>query len=136
MAKLAILIVDDDESVRSSLRFLLEPTYEVIEAIDGLSAVNALTEWNVHLILSDYNMPFADGADLMQTMTELNVQVPVVWLSGAEEKELKAKAWRLGVFECLQKPFSPAHLLETVQKAISARAIPEKMKRLRDQIAR
>jgi two-component system C4-dicarboxylate transport response regulator DctD len=136
MTKLTILIVEDDEAVRSSLRLLLESKYEVVEAVDGLSAVNALTEWNVNLILSDYTMPFADGADLIQALTELNVKVPIVWLSGADDKDVREKAWKLGVYEFLQKPFSPAVLLETVQKAISGRASPDKMKRLRDQIAR
>lgn len=114
-----ILVVDDDEALRSLLASLLRSRgYEVLEASDGSegleSARRRLRE--ILLVLSDVCMPGMTGIDLARQLTEVQPAIRVVLMSGTETGALAMKrGWTF-----LQKPFSPCALLQTVRQVLSA----------------
>ncbi len=113
-----ILIVDDSAAIRKILqRVLLQtdmPIGKVLEAGDGVEALNALKENKVGLILSDINMPNMDG---LQLLSELKANpdlksVPVVMITteGAQAKVLEAVS--LGAVGYVRKPFTADQIKE------------------------
>jgi len=121
-----ILIVDDDESVRSLLRTTLpENEYEVAEAIDGDEAL-ALIEGRVpDLVLLDWKMPGRHGSLVLDEVKSRHPKLPVIVLTAeiAEHHRSLAEALRVDVF--LTKPFSPLELLETIERLLSERPVDE-----------
>ena len=126
MSARQILIVDDDESVRSLLRTTLpENEYEVAEAIDGDEAL-ALIEGRVpDLVLLDWKMPGRHGSLVLDEVKSRHPKLPVIVLTAeiAEHHRSLAEALRVDVF--LTKPFSPLELLETIERLLSERPVDE-----------
>jgi CheY-like chemotaxis protein len=114
-----ILIVDDDESVRSLLRATLPPEdYEIEEAVDGDQALTNLEGRTPDLVLLDWQMPGRHGALVLEELKQRYPTLPVIVLTAeiaAHHRNL-AEALRVDVF--LTKPFSPLELLETVERLL------------------
>jgi two-component system chemotaxis response regulator CheY len=116
-----ILVVDDSASIRQLLSYVLGGAgYQVIEAVDGEDALGKLQGRQVHLIISDVNMPKLDGISFVKQVKQQPAyqQTPVIMLT-TESKEAKkhegrdagAKAW-------VVKPFQPPQLLNVVQRLV------------------
>jgi len=114
-----IMVVDDSNAVRQSLVFTLKSAgYEVVEAANGVDALNLMKEHAVGLFISDVNMPEMDGITLLKKIKEDKDynHTPVIMLtteaSGSminQGKEAGAKAWII-------KPFQPEQLIDAVKK--------------------
>lgn len=124
MEKQKILVVDDEARMRKLVNdFLTKAGYEVLEAADGMQALETFSsEKGIGLILLDVMMPGLDGWDTLKSIRELS-SVPVVMLTarGAEQDELRG--FSLGVDEYITKPFSPRVLVARVD-ALLRRALP------------
>ena len=78
-----ILCVDDEASVRESASLVLESEgYEVVTAKDGLDALNRLSEFTPHLIISDLRMPNMSGFEFLEIVRRKFPQIPVIAISG------------------------------------------------------
>lgn len=78
-----ILCVDDEPSVRESASLVLESEgYEVVTAEDGLDALNRLSEFTPHLIISDLRMPNMSGFEFLEIVRKKFPQIPVIAVSG------------------------------------------------------
>ena len=122
MSSRRILIVDDDEAVRSLLRTTLpEDEYEVVEAIDGDQALAFLEESVPDLVLLDWKMPGRHGSLVLDELKSRHPRLPVIVLTAeiAEHHRSLAEALRVDVF--LTKPFSPLELLETIERLVGER---------------
>lgn len=118
MAK-KIMVIDDSNAIRQSLVFTLKSAgYEVIEAANGIDALNLMNDHAVGLFISDVNMPEMDGITLLKKIKEHRdyKHTPVIMLTTEaggdminEGKEAGAKAWII-------KPFQPDQLLGAVKK--------------------
>ena len=122
MARNRILIVDDSETIRTTLRLTLEFSgYEVAMASDGQKGIDLLRANQYDLVFCDLAMPGIQGTDLIRVVRgELGLtDLPIVVLS-AEEREAKMEALEAGATECVDKPFSAPQILGLIKRLLSA----------------
>lgn len=129
--KTRILIIDDDVGFRDLLRIqLIGAGYQVRVAEDGVEGGRMLLEQPPDLIVSDVNMPFLDGFELLSLLRadESTASIPVILLSGRSDGDTMAKAVELGAADYLTKPVTRDQLLESIEaclvRAKKARSTP------------
>lgn len=113
-----ILVVDDDAEIRQAIRIYLEQeNYQVVEAADGLEALEIIKDVTVHLIILDIMMPNLDGIITTYRIRETN-NVPILMLSAKSEDIDKIHGLQVGADDYLTKPFSPMELLARVKSML------------------
>ena len=119
MAK-TIMTADDSASVRQMVGFALRGAgYEVIEAVDGQDALEAL-KGPVHLVITDLNMPRLDGIELIRRIRGMAAYkyIPILMLT-TESQDAKKQAGRAaGATGWIVKPFNVSQLLAVVKKVL------------------
>ena len=116
-----ILTVDDSPSVRQMVSFTLRNEgFNVVEAFDGVDALEKLTGDRVNMILTDLNMPNMDGIDFIRRVRrESDIKfVPIVMLTTESQTEKKMEGKAAGATGWIVKPFKPEQLLAVVKKLI------------------
>ena len=116
MDKLKILLVDDESRMRKLVRdFLMKSNYDVIEAEDGVQAVDIFFEQNdIALIILDVMMPKMDGWQVCKEIREYS-KVPIIMLTAKSDERDELLGFELGVDEYISKPFSPKILVARVE---------------------
>lgn len=117
-----ILIVDDDDSVRALLRLTL-PTQEdlaISEARNGREALSLVESELPDLVLLDWRMPGATGAEVLAKLKSLRPELPVIVLTAEFHVGHRASAMSLGADVFLTKPFSPLELLREIERLLPA----------------
>lgn len=120
-----ILIIDDEEEVRSILVALLEAAeFEVFQAANGLSGVRLAREHFPDLILCDVNMPRLDGYGVLKELREdpSTTAIPFIFLSGKGEREEMRFGMDLGADDYLSKPFRRTELLRAIDARLAKQA--------------
>lgn len=120
-----ILLVDDEASIREATREVLERNrYRVVAAGNGEEGLQRFLEHReaVQLILTDMMMPVMGGLDLVRSIRILEPNVKIVATSGLDTPDWRSELAALGVREILPKPFEPAELLQTLQRALAGTA--------------
>ncbi len=124
MAK--ILIIDDDDLMRASLRAMLETAgHEVLEAPNGRIGVRLAREAAVDVVLSDIVMPGKDGVTTIGEIHEQCPDVKIIAMSSAEPGDPQADleiAWVYGAHKSFQKPIKRDVLLAAVDELLGQRA--------------
>ncbi len=118
MAK-KILVIDDSAVFRKIISVHLKNAdYELVEASDGVDALNKLTTTSVDLIVSDMNMPNMDGITFIKKVKEdpKHKFIPIIMLTTESQPEKKKLGMDAGARAWLTKPFSPEELIETISK--------------------
>ena len=117
MKKKRILIVDDEEMIRTLLfRALKSFGYdEIVTVENGIKAIKQLSENYFDLIITDFMMPEMDGLELIQKIRMMNLSIPIIVITadGPENKLLKS-----GASACLRKPFNILELQRTLKNII------------------
>ncbi len=119
-----ILAADDSASIRQMVSFTLKSAgYEVMEAVDGLDGLEKAKTKNVHLVLTDQNMPKMDGLTLIRSLRVLPQykSIPILMLTTEAGDTMKAQGRAAGATGWLVKPFDPEKLLEVVRKVIGCK---------------
>src|SRR5258706_15393009 len=117
-----ILVVDDEETIRHTLRGLLsDEGYEVLEAPNGRRALELLEHSTPRLAIVDVWMPEVDGIELVERMRTQAPGVPIIVISGHGTIETAVRVIRLGAFDFLEKPFQLDALLSVVGRALGDR---------------
>lgn len=115
----AIYIVDDDEGVRSSLRFLLK---SVGLAGHTLASANEFLETyrpnQPGCLILDVRMPGMSGLELQRQLNLKGAIIPVIFITGHGDIQMAVEAMRHGAFDFLQKPFRDQDLIDRVQRAL------------------
>ena len=124
MSEGRVLIVDDEEDVRKSVRLILSKAgYDVIEAEDGEAGVRTLKSGENPLtldaIICDLNMPKMNGMEAISYFRSQFPSCPVIVLSGAGTVEKATTLFKQGVVEFLSKPIDQERLLGAVKKAVN-----------------
>ena len=113
-----VLVCDDDKDIVSALKiYLTADGYNVLTAHDGLSAVKAAEENEVHLILLDIMMPGLDGIQALVKIREKK-NVPVIFTTAKSEDNDIILGLNLGADDYITKPFNPVELLARVRSQI------------------
>lgn len=127
-----ILVVDDEEGIRTALKGILEDEgYNVILANDGLDALTLLQREVPDLVLLDIWMPRLDGLETLGRMKELFPDLAVVMISGHGTIETAVKSTKLGAFDFIEKPLSLEKVLVTVHNAIGMSRLQQENAALR-----
>lgn len=120
MAK-TILSVDDSASVRQMVSFTLKGAgYTVVEAVDGEDGLTKLTSAEVHMVITDLNMPKLDGIGFIKKL-RANPKykfIPVIMLTTESQAEKKQAGKAAGATGWIVKPFKPEQLLDVVKKVL------------------
>jgi EAL domain-containing protein (putative c-di-GMP-specific phosphodiesterase class I) len=114
-----LLVVDDEEPlVRAIARVLKAAGYDVLTAADGLTAAELLADTSFDAIVSDIDMPRMSGVQLLQTVRQRDLDVPVVLMTGRPDLETAVQAVSLGALQYLTKPIDLAELERVVMRAV------------------
>lgn len=114
-----ILVVDDEDRVRESIREILsDEGYRVIEAADGTKVLDLIHAKRPKLVLLDIWMPEVDGIGLLKEIKKAAPEVNVVMISGHGNIHTAVTATKLGAFDFMEKPLSLEGLLHTVRRAL------------------
>ncbi|MFN5356102.1 MAG: sigma-54-dependent transcriptional regulator [Bacteroidota bacterium] len=130
MAK--ILVIDDEKSIRNTLREILEfEGHEIQDAADGAEGLKKIESERFDLILSDIKMPKIDGLELLERSLELQSDTPVVMISGHGTIETAVEAIKKGAFDFIAKPLDLNRLLVTLRNALDRNVLIKETKQLR-----
>lgn len=137
MAKGHILIVDDEEGIRRTLRQILEDEgYWAEEAASGEEALQKVRERDFDVLLLDVWLPGMDGLKTLEALAGQGVDAEVLMISGHGNVETAVKALKLGAFDFIEKPLSMDRVLVTVANALKKRRLEERNVLLMDEIRR
>lgn len=118
-AERPILVVDDEESIRESIREILsDEGYRVIEASDGKKVLELIRKERPRLVLLDIWMPQVDGIGLLREIKEKEPGIDVIMISGHGNIHTAVTAAKLGAFDFIEKPLSLEGLLHAVRRAL------------------
>ena len=117
--KASILVVEDEEKIRTALRDFLEfHDFEVTEAVDGLEAERTVTGKSFDLILLDLMLPKISGEQLCSKWRRDGLQTPVIMLTAKGQEKEKVTGLNLGADDYITKPFSLEELLARINAVL------------------
>ncbi len=117
----SILTVDDSTSMRQMVLFTLKGAgYDVVEAVDGVEALDVANTRSFDLVVTDVNMPNMDGITLIKELRKLPdfKFTPILMLTTESGSEKKQEGKAAGATGWIVKPFDPERLLETIKKVL------------------
>jgi two-component system response regulator FixJ len=113
-------VIDDDAAVRESTDFLLRSAGLTVKTYDSAAAfLDALPTIGSGCIITDVRMPGISGIDLLRRLKEMQVQLPVIVITGHGDVPLAVEAMKSGAVDFLEKPFDDDVLLASVRTALN-----------------
>ncbi|MBI3736079.1 response regulator [Candidatus Sumerlaeota bacterium] len=133
-----IMIVDDDEDLRALVRTALSQKFEVVEAVDGLDALNKLPDHQPDLAVIDFEMPLMSGLDLCAAIRRHNDfrGIPVLFLSAHGSKENMKKGYDAGADLFMTKPIEPSRMIKNIEFTIEHDKPPLRRKKYTIEVLR
>ncbi len=118
----AVHVIDDDESMRDSISFLLaSANIEVATYGSAIEFLEALPGISAGCVVTDVRMPEMSGIDLLKRLRTHGAYLPVIVITGHADVPLAVTAMRLGAVDFLEKPFDDAVLIAAVREALMRR---------------
>jgi len=130
-----VLVVDDEESVRASVRAILEETCDVFEAANGAQALDVLKSREIDLVMLDQRMPGEPGIDVLPRIKAADPSTIVVIATAVRELRTAVEALKRGAYDYLTKPFDVDDILMLAQRAFEKRALEREVLYLRSALA-
>jgi two-component system response regulator FixJ len=125
MSEAVVHVVDDDESARESLAFLLEAAdFEVVSHVSAPALLDALPLDGAGCVITDMRMPDMTGLELVRELNARGCRVPIIMITGHGDIPLAVDAMRAGVIDFIEKPFGEARILDAVARALEAGSQP------------
>lgn len=112
-----ILVCEDNLMMLKTIELSLRKAgYNVFNAKDGFQGIKILDEEQVDLVITDINMPYTKGLELIRHInTQMEAKIPVIVVTGITNEETRAHAMELGARGYLTKPFDPKVMLDLVR---------------------
>ncbi len=115
----SILITDDDQRLRETIRDVLVPEgYRTLLASDGVEALKIVQQEQIDLVLLDMHMPRMSGLQTLQLLKQRQAPLPCILMSAQMDEVIRAEAERAEAFRVLRKPVSRFDLQDVVQQAL------------------
>ena len=131
----AILVVDDEPSIRRTLREIFEyEGFKVDEAVDGEDALARLRVGRYDVVMLDVNMPKRNGMEVLAAASDEMPETPVVMLSGHGAIETAVRATKLGAYDFIEKPPDLNRLLISVRNAMDRGSLATANRRMKEAI--
>lgn len=119
-----VLVIDDEEGMRITLAASLElEGYEVVEARDGIQALELVRQQEFTLVISDIRMPGLNGVETFRELKRIQPELTVVLMTAFALEKLIEEAIAEGVYTVIHKPFSMDHLARIVARAVDSPAV-------------
>lgn len=132
-----VLIVDDEKSIRKTLREILEyEKYEVDEAADGMECLVKVKSGKYDVIILDIKMPNLDGTETLERLQLLAPDIPVLMISGHATIDTAVEAVKKGAFDFISKPPDLNRLLITLRNALDHSHLVTEKKILKKKICK
>lgn len=132
-----ILVIDDERSIRNTLKDILEyEEHQIKLAENGPAGIDEFKKNKFDLVLCDIKMPDMDGMEVLENLSELNNDVPVVMISGHGNIETAVEALKKGAYDFISKPLDLNRLLVTVKNALERKDLVVETKRLKKKISK
>jgi len=135
MAK--ILIIDDERSIRNTLKDILEfEKHQITLAENGKQALDMVQSQVFDLIFSDIKMPEMDGIELLSHFIEREIEAPIIMISGHGNIDTAVECIKKGAFDFIVKPIDLNRLLITIRNALERNLLVKETKILKKKIAK
>ena len=132
-----ILVIDDERSIRNTLKDILEyEKYEVDLAEDGLKGIEKVKNAEYAVVLCDIKMPGIDGIEVLEQLTELAPDTPVVMISGHGNIDTAVESIKKGAFDYIEKPLDLNRLLITIWNAMDKSNLVSETKILKRKVSK
>jgi two-component system nitrogen regulation response regulator NtrX len=132
-----ILVIDDERSIRNTLKDILEyEKYEVELAEDGPKGLEKIKNGEFDIVLCDIKMPGMDGIEVLEKLTELSSDVPVIMISGHGNIDTAVEAIKKGAFDFIEKPLDLNRLLITIRNAMDKSNLVTETKILKKKVSK
>ncbi len=126
-----ILLVEDDMMLNEMIsEYLTSTGHVIISAKNGLESLGILESQKFDLLILDISLPDIDGFTILEKMHEQKRMVPTIYISALIDIEDISRAFDLGCFDYLKKPFHLKELTLRINKILKTRIVPQKHKRL------
>jgi two-component system nitrogen regulation response regulator NtrX len=130
-----VLIIDDEEAIRKSLRMVLEyEGYELLEAGSGPEGLETLRREGPDAVLLDIKMPAMDGLEVLQAARSRDAHTPILMISGHGDIPTAVEAIHKGAYDFLEKPLESDRVLTALRNAIERKRLREENLTLRHQV--
>jgi FixJ family two-component response regulator len=117
-SKFNVFVVDDDESVRDSLRLMLESCGYPVSAFGSAEDfLDSGFEENPFCLILDIRLPGMSGFNLQEHLLKSQNKIPVIFITGHDHDRMEEEAMRMGAIAYLRKPFDEQGLLEAIRSA-------------------
>lgn len=122
----SVIVVDDDEAIRDSLKALLESAELSVTTYDsGQNFLNAYDRDGIACLLLDIRLPDMNGLELQQKLISEHIDLPVIVMTGYGDVPMAVKAMKAGAIDFVEKPIDRMALMESVQNALKLARQPE-----------
>jgi len=115
-----VIVVEDDEAVRSALAFALR--LEGFDVVDYGGAFDLLADRKFPIkgcLVIDYHMPLVDGIDLLQCLRSRSILIPAILLTDKITNAVRTNATRAGFLRVLEKPLDDSSLVDSIRAALA-----------------
>ena len=130
-----ILIIDDERSIRNSLKeILVDEGYEVDVAENGVQGCQMVDKEKYSVIFCDIKMPEMDGIEVLDRLNEMGVDSAVVMISGHGDIETAVECIKKGAFDFIQKPLDLNRILITIKNATEKVHLVKETKTLKKKV--
>jgi len=114
-----VFVIDDDESIRESLKSLMRSVGLGVETFSSAQEFLQSTRPDVPAcLILDVRMPGLSGLDLQRALAEANIHIPIIFITGHGDIPMSVRAMKAGAVEFLTKPFRDQDLLDAIQQAL------------------
>lgn len=120
LSKATVFVVDDDQAMRNSLKWLIESVGVQVESFS--SADDFLAQYQAGragCLVLDVRMPGMSGLELQEHLVERNIHIPVVIITGHGDVPMAVRAMKAGAIDFIEKPFNDEALLDAIRRAIA-----------------
>ena len=116
-----VVIVDDDESMRSALDGLMKQAgFQALAFASAEEFLNSGEQERTACLIADIRMPGMSGLDLQSKLNRDRIRIPIIFITALGDEKMRMQALRAGAVEFLSKPFDDDALLDTVRAALNS----------------
>lgn len=132
-----ILVIDDQRSIRTTLKDILELENHYVElAENGLEGLEKFKKDKFDIVLTDVKMPEMDGMEVLEKITEIRNDIPIIMISGHGNIDTAVESIKKGAYDFIEKPLDLNRLLITIKNAIEKKDLVVETKALKKKVAR